>query len=109
MMPQQVTNSRQLGVAVRGVHEEQDDPIGRVFQTHDQFAEVFVFGQEYPLLVGRQLQHRLVSRTRSNLLDVQNVHAAVTQAIHQQSITTFIRDELHRASPDATTMSSFAR
>ena len=109
VVQQQIPQSSQLGTAVCGVHAEENNTVGRQLQTHDQFAEVFVFGHENPLLVGRHLQHGLVICPRRNLLHVEQVMAVAAQAFHEQRITTFVGEKIHRAAPEATTISSLAR
>lgn len=65
MVQQEMTQSSQLGTAICRVHAQQDDTVGKQLQTHNQFADVFVFGQENPLLAGRNLQRDVIAGPRS--------------------------------------------
>jgi predicted nucleotidyltransferase len=57
----------------------------------------------------RKPKNSVVVRSRGGLLDIDHVVTVVMQTLHKQSIATFVGEEIHKVSPEATTISSFAK
>lgn len=108
VMLEKLAQAVELRRAVRGVQAEEQEAVHGQLQTNDQFSEILVFRQEDSLLTGCHPRDCVIVAPWRDFLDVDDIVTVCTDASHEQSVTTFIREKIHSVSPEAT-ISSFAR